>query len=174
MGHTSTRKGSPVLLRMVPNTSHRKVMKPSQRSTSCCCSSSRTVKSFCRGTREHVSLTGAGRGPGNTSCPPAPTVHRLILCFNEDKATLPCIHSITCGYLNWGHSFFSSESCLVLATFLLHRCSSAWKIPRLQTGNVVVVEVYVWWEEVGKDTILGFITSQFNLFSSPLTPRSSS
>lgn len=65
MGQTSTRKGSPVLLRMVPNTSHRKVMKPSQRSTSCCCSSSRTVKSFCGGTRDCVSLAGHGEGPAH-------------------------------------------------------------------------------------------------------------
>lgn len=66
MGQTSTRKGSPVLLRMVPKTSHRKVMKPSQRSTSCCCSSSRTVKSFCRSTRDPVSHAGLGGGPATT------------------------------------------------------------------------------------------------------------
>ncbi|TNN27086.1 hypothetical protein EYF80_062770 [Liparis tanakae] len=44
MGHTSTRNGSAEQLLMVPNTSHRKVMKPSHRSTSDCCSSSRQAK----------------------------------------------------------------------------------------------------------------------------------
>lgn len=48
MGQTSTLNGSPALLLMVPNTSHRNVMKPSQHSTSVCCSSSRRVKSLCR------------------------------------------------------------------------------------------------------------------------------
>lgn len=53
MGQTRTRKGSPVLLLMVPKTSQRKVMNPSQRSTSRCCSSSRMVKSFCKRDRDN-------------------------------------------------------------------------------------------------------------------------
>lgn len=138
MGHTSTRKGSPVLLRIVPNTSHRKVMKPSQRSTSCCCSSSRTVKSFCRGTRDHVSLTGAGRGPGNINCNTVPTVRERNAVF-KGGWKLPGLvsmatHPLTLG---WGHSFSSSESCSVLVTFLFTDVPNlAWKIPRLWTGNV--------------------------------------
>lgn len=47
MGHTSTLKGSAELLLMVPNTSHKKVMKPSHRSTSDCWSCSRQAKSTC-------------------------------------------------------------------------------------------------------------------------------
>lgn len=165
MGHTSTRKGSPVLLRMVPNTSHRKVMKPSQRSTSCRCSSSRTVKSFCRGTRDHVSLAGAGRGPGNTRWTTAPMVQELVLCSNEDRndpALYPWHH--TSGYPGLGLGFSSSESCSALVTFLLPRCPSAlpgrsqdYRLGRYGGGRGVCML-----EGVGNDTFLRFITSQFN------------
>ena len=48
MGHTSTLNGSPELLLMVPNTSHKKVMKPNHLSTSNCWSPSRREKSVWR------------------------------------------------------------------------------------------------------------------------------